>query len=195
MDRCSCRSAPNPPRSPDPRLRDHPGASSPPSASARVFAASVLAARVLAARVLAARVLAARVLAARVLAARVLAARVLAARVLAAPGGLPLCVPSNPSASPATPDTRQTGLKWMILAMCRVLGTITPKTLHTAQILHDLQPAGHTRNHPHTTQHTNRTTAATLRAEMADPLIRGPDQLQGKRKFGLISCRITLAGS
>jgi len=36
---------------------------------------------------------------------------------------------------------------------------ITPKTIHRVQIIHNLEPPGHTRRHAYTADHTNRTTA------------------------------------
>jgi uncharacterized membrane protein len=47
-----------------------------------------------------------------------------------------------------------------VLLATSVAGAVA---LHTAQILHDLQPARHTREHPHTTKHTNPTPTATSR--------------------------------
>jgi hypothetical protein len=133
VDHRYCRGPPDPPGA---RIHDHPGASSPPCAPARI---------------------------------------------LAAPGGPPLCVPSNPSNSPASANTRRTGLTWTISAMCQVLGTITPKTLHTAQKLHDPQPARHPREHPHTTEHRNRTTASAT-PDLRDP---GPPRSRRPHRQGL----------
>jgi hypothetical protein len=80
-----------------------------------------------------------------------------------------------------------TGLRWRLLAMWRVLGTIAPKTLHVARIFHVISVRADGYAWPHTGQHGER---ASLYPPLPrrEPTRRAPGSAPAADQ-GALSCR------